>query len=811
MICPPTLRPGAKVMLIGEAAGATEIEKQEGFVGSAGRVENRILASAGLRREDCSLNNVVKEQPPGNDFGIFYADKSRTIPTDNLLAYYRTLKAELTGKARPNVAVAIGDEALRALTGLQGITKYRGSILESSLVPGLKVIPALHPAWILRGQFKHFWINVADMQRVKREAAFPQVRYPKWASLVNLPAKQTISLLDSITFADRWAIDIETRGGHIACFSVASGGSIGKPLWALCVPLETTTGSNYFPDDEAATWLALQRLFARCPDLVGQNITFDLEWLFDSGLEPSGIFMDTMIAARVLNPEFPAGLAFLASMYTDMPYWKDDGKTWGFKQPDKQLWEYNNKDSVATLLASFEIEKQLRFRGLWDLYAGHVNKELGIALEMQRTRLPINADNLKLLKGFCDEALASSRQRWEAGDKASVPFPKDLNVNSPKQVAEFLYGTLGLKPKYKRGSVGPSADENAIMELRAENIGLEPLRWIMEERHLRKLKSSYLEAELDEDGRLPGNWCVCGTETGRWSSGKSPRGRGLNIQTIPKSIRHAVVPPPGSIFISPDLSQAEARVVAYLAGCQGLIDLFNDSTKNIHMENGLAIFGHYPIQDSPDYVLAKQCIHAANYRMTAKRFSVEAGIELAKASQILEAYHMRYPEIRRWHMAIRDDILKNGFLHTTFGRERLFYQARAEVLLTGKLSNEAWKDAISYIPQATVPDVTNKGMLEVWENLDYLRLHAQTHDGFLASIPIAKLGEAADFIKKSLTIPINIGERTLTIPVEISAGYSWGLLKKWTGERILELEEWQKWVAAKHPVSELKANLLHTK
>jgi DNA polymerase I-like protein with 3'-5' exonuclease and polymerase domains/uracil-DNA glycosylase len=804
--CPSKLVRNARIALIGDCASDSDIGEQKPFTGSAGRILSKMMNGAQLRMDECTLNYVIKEACRNGDVSHLYKDARQLEPTPRLLQYREQLKKELSGYStyQPNVAVAVGEEALRSLTGLQGIQKYRGSILPSNLVPGLKVIPLLRPSFILQGQWKYFWIGMQDFQRVRRESVSKVIKPLAWTSHINPQAKDVIAFFNSIGSDALWCIDIETRGGYIACFSVASGST------ALCVPLQNTCGTNYFVGDEARIWRALQELMNRNPNLIGQNLTFDLDYLMDRGLEPSGIFMDTMVAHAILHPEFPKGLDFLASIYTSMPYYKDEGKTWNSKVPDKQLWEYNNKDTITTLWAAQEIEKELKQRNLASLYHDYVNVELGLALEMQRLRLPISEDNRLELSNCIDEALKEVRGRW--------PQDSKLNCNSPKQVTEYLYTTLGLKGKYKFGSGQQSlrADEDAIMELRAEYPDVKELKWLLEERHLRKLKSSYIDVPRDADGRLPGAWYVCGTETGRWSSGKSNRGRGTNLQTIPKPLRHMVVPPDGYIFVQPDLSQAEARMVAYLAGCEKLIGLFNDTSKNIHMENGKSIFGAYPVKDSPDYVLAKACVHASNYRMQAKTFSVQAGITLRKASEVLEGYHATYPEIRQWHQHIRDEVFRTGVLRTPFGRERLFYQARAEIMLTGKMSNDAWRESLAYKPQATIPDIVNKAMIQLWEKFPEARFFHQGHDAFLTAVPVEMLHEVATAIKVFCTMPLAVEgidgiTRTLTIPAETACGYSWLAMKGWEGEETLTKEEWESWAAKKYNFNAIKDDLLHTK
>jgi len=201
------------------------------------------------------------------------------------------------------------------------------------------------------------------------------------------------------------------------------------------------------------------------------------------------------------------------------------------------------------------------------------------------------------------------------------------------------------------------------------------------------------------------------------------------------------------------------------------------------MENALAIFGHEVVKDSKNYVIAKQCLHAANYKMGPDRFAIEAGISKARAQEILGTYYARYPELQAWHARTREAILQVGKLITPLGRERIFYHARAEVLLTGSLSGESWRNAIAYIPQATVPDVLNQGMLRTWAELDYLWLHHQGHDSCLVSVPYDRLGECCERLVANLAIPIPMGFATLVIPTEIAWGRYWHPMVKWQGER----------------------------
>lgn len=254
--------------------------------------------------------------------------------------------------------------------------------------------------------------------------------------------------------------------------------------------------------------------------------------------------------------------------------------------------------------------------------------------------------------------------------------------------------------------------------------------------------------------------------------------------------------------------QAEARVVAYDARCQNLIDIFNDPKRQLHLETGRMMFGHDVKKDTEEYKKTKGVVHGAHYRMTGRKLAPLLRIPLKEAEALMERYHSVRPEIRRWHEEIKQRIVTKGLLETPFGRKRVFYTALAELRLTGKMSNDAWKDACSYIPQATVPDITNKGLLRLWQTLDYIRLHHQGHDSFLISVPWDKLWEVCPLIKKCLSIPLLIHGRSFIIPTDIAVGYNWFGLKKWEGESKLSYDDWSKWFASRSPSDSQLAALL---
>jgi DNA polymerase I-like protein with 3'-5' exonuclease and polymerase domains len=437
-----------------------------------------------------------------------------------------------------------------------------------------------------------------------------------------------------------------------------------------------------------------------------------------------------------------------------------------------------------------------------------INNHIALASEMMQVRLRVNQDHYAMLKQIASEEHTKCKAEVEGYTYSG------FNVGSSKDVHGFLYGKaagqLGLKVKLKHTPQGmrPTADENALRELRVEAPQhKELLNAFIKERHIKKKIESYIDVQFDEDGCIGYSANPAGTETNRWSFSKSPRERGFNPQTTPKVMRLMVEAPAGSIFICPDLPQADARIVAWDAQCERLIELFNDSTKQFHLENCIRLAGApgspfagitrdiaYGTNDAgqpwkeysiDQYTTGKAMGHAANYRMQAKRLAMELGIAVSDARKLLDIYlHQLYPEIARWQYSIKERVAKVGYLETPWPmlRRRTCYGAWAELMLRGKIADPTWNELCAHIPQSVVADIVNVGMEKLWEEADYVRFHKHDHDSYLASLPVARLGDGCRVALDGLRVTLRLHDRPLTMVPEMQYGRNYGALVEWKGE-----------------------------
>lgn len=149
--------PEADLVVIGEGPGADEDAQGLPFVGRAGQLLTRMLASVGLAREHVYITNAVKCRPPSN-----------RNPEPEELAACAPFLAEQLGVIQPRVVLALGSVATQALLRTrEPIGKLRGRVHPYG---GAVLIPTFHPAFLLRNPGQEYKrLAWEDLKLAKRE------------------------------------------------------------------------------------------------------------------------------------------------------------------------------------------------------------------------------------------------------------------------------------------------------------------------------------------------------------------------------------------------------------------------------------------------------------------------------------------------------------------------------------------------------------------------------------------------------------------------------------------------------------------
>ena len=220
------------------------------------------------------------------------------------------------------------------------------------------------------------------------------------------------------------------------------------------------------------------------------------------------------------------------------------------------------------------------------------------------------------------------------------------------------------------------------------------------------------------------------------------------------------------LLVNADLSQAEARVVAYASGDKGLCDLF-ESGVDYHRANALNIW-HLP---SLEHVtpaqrqLAKMGGHASNYLITAPTLAKQLGIPLSEAVEFLRAYRGRYPGLVAWQDALWALVLKTRKVTNLYGRTAVILK---------RMDDEVRRSITAYVPQSTVTDHINRALLAFLADNpegDWFTLLLQCHDSLLWSVEHDKIDRFNALLKPYLEVPIPINEhKTFIIPADFEVG-----------------------------------------
>jgi|6_EtaG_2_1085325.scaffolds.fasta_scaffold00605_18 uracil-DNA glycosylase family 4 len=759
-----------KIAIVGEAPGSSEMKLGEPFVGSSGKLLNNLLSTVGIVRSRCFITNVIKEQPYRNNVKLFIDLSKKVVKeTPEYHNYVKILKKELDS-CKANVIVAVGAVPLYALCNERGIVKKRGSIYESTLLPGRKVIPTIHPAAALR-QYTYQHYILYDLIKVKKESEFSDIILDENNLIVRPSFIESINYLEVCNSKDLVAFDIEVSNHEVSCISFSY-----SDKEVISIPF-IEKGRDYFPpDQEAEVWKGIATVLEnRNVTKLAQNASFDITFLFRKyGIRTRPI-EDTMVAQAIIIPDFPKGLDFITSIYTNEPYYKDEGK-FRIKTgagSDEKFWKYNAKDSIVLMKAFPKMFKELMALGNVEIYR-HQTSIIEPLVFMGELGIRVDHEGLKEASKKTGQDINELNIELEMLTEGSI-----TNPNSVKQVKEYFYEEKKEKPYISRSTHNPTVNEDALKRLSRK--GYKEADILLRIRTLSKLKGTYLDVNLDEDRRLRCAFNPVGTKSGRLSSSKTIFGTGTNLQNQPREMKKYMLADKHYIIYNVDLGQAENRVVAYISPEHAMIEAFERGI-DIHSQTAGLIF-RKPIDEVSDEdnscpigggryserFWGKKANHGLNYDLGYKSFALYYEIPEQESKFIVSAYHTAYPGIRQYYEWIQSKLREDRTLINPFGRKRKFM---------GRWGHDLFKEAYSWVPQSTVADKINRdGVLYIYQNQQWFKhveLLNQVHDSIVFQIPIsAGIDSHAEMlirIKKSLESPITWRTQTFSIPMDIEMG-----------------------------------------
>lgn len=384
-----------------------------------------------------------------------------------------------------------------------------------------------------------------------------------------------------------------------------------------------------------------------------------------------------------------------------------------------------------------------------------------ILAEMEKNGVLIDVELLRKL----DKEYTSKLNEIESQINQIVGY--QININSPKQLAELLYDNLNL-PCNKKRSTGAD-DLKAIENLHP----VVPL--ILSYRKYSKLLNTYIDsfdAFKFADNRIHAMFNQSTTMTGRLSSSQ-PNLQNLSVRDDErKIIRKLVVAPKGYKILSLDYSQIELRILAILSNDENLIDAFK-SDYDVHSATAAKI-NNIDISEVTDQQrrIAKATNFGIVYGISPWGLSEQIGVSFEESKKLINKFFETYPKVKEFLDNSVSTCQEKGYVTTLLKRRRTV----VEILSSNYALKEFGKRVAMNTPiQGSAADVMKLAMIKVFNYINQYgndcKLICQIHDELLFEVKEEIVEKISIQIKEIME---NILENNqIKLKVSYSIGDNW--------------------------------------
>jgi DNA polymerase-1 len=508
---------------------------------------------------------------------------------------------------------------------------------------------------------------------------------------------------------------------------------------------------------------------------LAHNSKYDMTVLAECGISVNNLTFDTMVAAYLLGEKSLSLKALSFSrLNTEMTAITDligsGAKRLSMSQVAiKQAADYCCADSDMTMQLAELLGGELHKQGLWKLFAEVEMPLVPVLLRMERNGIALDTKLLKNMSNELGEQLI--KLETEIFSYAGHQF----NINSPQQLGTVLFDELKL-PSTRRGKNKYSTEASVLEELSKDY----PIaRLILEYRQLAKLKSTYIDALPglinSKTGRLHTSFNQTRTTTGRLSSSEP------NLQNIPvrgelgRQIRQAFIAPSGSCLLGGDYSQIDLRALAHLSQDPSLINAFQRD-EDIHAATAAQLFGVDASQVKPDMRrLAKTVNFGVIYGMS--EYGLEQATELSReeAAKFIAAYFEKYPQVKKYLEATKEQARKTGYVQTILGRRRFIPEINSS---NRQLREAAERMAINMPVQGTSADIIKIAMINLCQEMDKQHLKSkmllQVHDELVFEVYEGELETMCQMVPEVMSTALKL---SVPLKVDVKTGSNWGEMK----------------------------------
>lgn len=425
---------------------------------------------------------------------------------------------------------------------------------------------------------------------------------------------------------------------------------------------------------------------------------------------------------------------------------------------DTEFRKYCCKDSHATLLASYSLERELAELNLLKLYHR-------IVQPLAQVIIGLNMRGIMLDTSKRDAAVTSiEKEIDEAQEMVDELLGRKINVRG-EAFGYFLFEELELTGGKRTKKGKWKTDEKTLNEAAKKHPDIAPLiNTAITIREKKKLIETFLSVQISEDGRIYPTFRI-GPSTGRLAC------RRPNLQNVPEGVcREMYVAPTGKKFVYADYSQIELRILALLAHDELLLQVFA-SGKDVHDANARVLFklSSTDVITYSQRVFAKVFIYGLMYGAEVSTIvsNLQRGLKggiasFAVVQEMSNNFFAAHPAIVKFRSKLKLDVISHRRLTNVFGRPRVFFGPLANII----------REAYNFPMQSAAADIVNLAMIDTDKEIPGAMI-LQIHDALILEVGEQDASGIAIRLKEILERPI-VEFNNYRFPAKVKIGGSWG-------------------------------------
>ena len=613
------------------------------------------------------------------------------------------------------------------------------------------------------GLLKYVSVDDVDIKTKKIEKVYKTI----------LNIDELKELVKKVQSSDMVSIDLETTSVNPMVAEIVGVSISFKKNEGFYVPvLYLGKNKNNFGTDDLKIVLENIKGFLENDKIkkVGQNIKYDTLIFSRNGINVTGIYFDTMVAASILNPSARSYKLDMLSVeflnYTMVPIEDLIGRgkdqiTMDMVPIEKAAYYAAEDADIVLQLSQIFISKL------------EENKQMDFFIDIEMPLITV-LNKMELEGVFVDQESLNAMS-VKIGDRLDILVKEiykisdtEFNVNSTQQLAKILFDDLKLTQIKKR-----STAENVLKELIQEH---ELPTLILEYRKLNKLKNTYVDAlptviNLDTN-RIHSTFNQTIASTGRLSS-TNPNFQNIPIRTKEgREIRKSFITQRENWeILSADYSQIELRVMAHLSEDLELCNAFN-ANLDIHTRTASLIYNVSIDDVQPDMRRTAKVINfGIMYGAGPFRISQELGISRKASQEIIKEYFNQYSGVKKYISATLDKARSDNYVETLLGRRRSVWDINSQNALKRQAAERI---AINMPIQGSAAELIKIAMIDVQKNIELEHLSSklilQIHDELLFEFPVEEKDVLIPLVKKSME---NAMKLKVPIIVDYGSGKDW--------------------------------------